>query len=59
MSVNWNSPVLKSLEPVIRNSKLVRINEEKLVEVANWMAYEEFQKPMVLCFLILEIIPMF
>lgn len=41
MSVNWNSPVLKSLEPVIRNSKLVRINEEKLVEVANWMAYEE------------------
>jgi hypothetical protein len=45
MSVNWNSPVLKSLEPVIRNSKLVRINTEKLVEVANWMAYEEFQKP--------------
>jgi hypothetical protein len=45
MTVNWNSPVLKSLEPVLQNAKLVKINREKLVEVANWMAYEEFPKP--------------
>lgn len=45
MSVNWNSPVLKSLEPVLQNAKLVRINREKLIEVADWMAYEEFPKP--------------
>lgn len=45
MSINWNSPVLKSLEPVLQNAKLVRINKEKLIEVANWMAYEEFPKP--------------
>ena len=45
MSVNWDSPVLKSLKPVIDNSKLVKINKEKLVEVANWMAYEEFKSP--------------
>lgn len=45
MTVNWNSPVLKSLEPVLQNAKLVRINKEKLIEVANWMAYEEFPKP--------------
>lgn len=45
MSVNWNSPVLKSLDPVIENAKLVHINKDKLVDVANWMAYEEFPKP--------------
>lgn len=45
MTVNWSSPVLKSLEPVLQNAKLVKINKEKLIEVANWMAYEEFPKP--------------
>ena len=45
MTVNWNSPVLKSLEPVLNNAKLVHINKEKLIDVANWMAYEEFPKP--------------
>jgi len=45
MSVNWNSPVLKSLEPVLQNAKLVKINKDKIIEVANWMAYEEFAKP--------------
>jgi len=45
VTVNWNSPVLKSLEPVLNNAKLVHINKEKLIDVANWMAYEEFPKP--------------
>ena len=45
MSVNWNSPVLASLQPVVDGAKLVRINHEKIIEVANWMAYEEFAKP--------------
>ncbi len=45
MTVNWNSPVLKSLEPVVSNAKLVHINKDKLIDVANWMAYEEFPKP--------------
>jgi hypothetical protein len=45
MSVNWNSPVLASLQPVVDGAKLVRINHAKITEVANWMAYEEFAKP--------------
>jgi hypothetical protein len=45
MSVDWNSPVLASLQPVVKNSSLVRINEERLISVADWMAYEEFAKP--------------
>jgi len=45
MTINWNSPVLASLQPVVDSAKLVRINHEKITEVANWMAYEEFAKP--------------
>jgi len=45
MTINWNSPVLASLQPVIDGAKLVHINHEKITEVANWMAYEEFAKP--------------
>ena len=41
----WESKVLKSLDPVVRNSTLVKVNEEKIREVASWMAYEEFAKP--------------
>jgi hypothetical protein len=45
MTINWNSPVLANLQPVVDGAKLVRINHEKITEVANWMAYEEFAKP--------------
>jgi hypothetical protein len=45
MTVNWESPVLASLQPVVDGAQLVRINHEKITEVANWMAYEEFAKP--------------
>jgi hypothetical protein len=45
MTVNWKSPVLASLQPVVDGAQLVRINHAKITEVANWMAYEEFAKP--------------
>ena len=45
MTVDWSSPVLASLHPVIKNSSLVKINDERLISVADWMAYEEFAKP--------------
>ena len=41
----WESKVLKSLDPVVKNSTLVKVNEAKIAEVASWMAYEEFAKP--------------
>lgn len=41
----WESRVLKSLDPVVKNSTLVKVNERKIAEVASWMAYEEFGKP--------------
>lgn len=39
------SPVLESVYPVIERSRDVQTNLEKLVEVANWMAYEELPMP--------------
>ena len=45
MTINWNSPVLASLQPVVDGAQLVHINHEKITEVADWMAYEEFAKP--------------
>lgn len=44
-STHWDSLVLKSLDVVLKNSSLVRTNEVKISEVADWMAYEEFAKP--------------
>jgi len=41
----WESRVLKSLDPVVKNSTLVKVNEAKIAEVASWMAYEEFAQP--------------
>lgn len=45
MTVDWNTPVLESVQPVVKAAQLVRVNHEKISEVANWMAYEEFAKP--------------
>jgi hypothetical protein len=39
------SPVLDSLHPVIEHSRDVRTHVEKIVEVAQWMAYEELAMP--------------
>src|ERR1700721_1353356 len=35
------SPVLDSLRPVIENSRDVRTNIGKIIEVAGWLGYEE------------------
>jgi hypothetical protein len=47
--VRWpalsGSPVLDSLHPVIDNSRDVRTNVERIIEVAGWMAYEELPLP--------------
>ena len=45
MTVDWNTPVLASVQPVVKAAELVRVNHEKISEVSNWMAYEEFAKP--------------
>ncbi len=39
------SPVLDSLRPVIEQSRDVRANLDKIVNVAGWMAYEELPFP--------------
>jgi len=48
-SLHWprplGSPVTESLRPVIANSRDVRTNYEKIVEIAGWMAYEELPMP--------------
>ncbi len=41
------SPVLDSLRPVIEHSKDVHTHENKIVEVAGWMAYEELPMPLL------------
>jgi len=47
--VRWpkltGSPVLDSLHPVIEHSRDVHTHVEKIVEVAQWMAYEELAMP--------------
>jgi Potential Queuosine, Q, salvage protein family len=48
-TVRWpkpiGSPVLDSLRPVIEHSRDVKTNIPKLIEVAQWMAYEELPVP--------------
>ena len=39
------SPVLDSLHPVIEHSRDVRTHVDKIIEVANWMAYEDLPMP--------------
>ena len=41
----WESGVLKSVLPVVEQATLVHVNEKKINEVADWMAFEEFAKP--------------
>jgi hypothetical protein len=45
MPRDLGSPVTESLGPVIENSRDVRTNYEKIVEVAGWMAYEDLPLP--------------
>ena len=39
------SPVLESIRPVIENSRDVFTHNEKIVDVAGWMAYEDLAMP--------------
>ncbi|MEY2814983.1 MAG: hypothetical protein RIS05_731 [Actinomycetota bacterium] len=45
MSIHWDTPVLSSVQEVVKSAQLVGINYNKITEVADWMAYEEFAKP--------------
>ena len=45
MDINWNSKVLSSLNPVIENLQNIKLNQDEITRVADWMAYEEFQPP--------------
>lgn len=45
MSIHWDTPVLSSVQEVVKSAQLVGINQKKIIEVADWMAYEEFAKP--------------
>ena len=45
MDINWDSKVLKSLDPVIDNLQNIRLNEHEIINVADWIAYEEFPPP--------------
>ncbi len=38
----WDGIVMQSLDFVLKNSSLVETNENKIAEIADWMAYEEF-----------------
>jgi hypothetical protein len=44
-TVHWDTPVLTTVSHVVREASLVKINSEKISQVADWMAYEEFAKP--------------
>ena len=41
----WNRPVLRSVVPVIEQSRHVRTSRAAVEQVAGWMAYEEFAFP--------------
>jgi hypothetical protein len=44
-TVHWDTPVLTTVSHVVREASLVKINSEKISQVADWMAYEEFATP--------------
>ena len=52
MSLPWparfDSPVLQSLRPIIESSRHVQTHQEKVVEHAGWLAYEELAFPQFL-----------
>jgi hypothetical protein len=45
MRIDWNSKVLSSLTPVIDNLNKIQINNKEILNVADWIAYEEFPSP--------------
>ncbi|MDH5504535.1 MAG: queuosine salvage family protein [Acidimicrobiia bacterium] len=41
----WDGPILRSVRPVITQSRSVRTNIDSIATVAGWMAFEEFTFP--------------
>ena len=42
---HWDSPVLRSVRPVVERSRHVSVSEEAVESVASWLAYEELPFP--------------
>ncbi|MDA9688033.1 queuosine salvage family protein [Candidatus Actinomarina] len=45
MNIDWNSKVLSSLNPVIENLQTINLNLDQIMNVADWIAYEDFPPP--------------
>lgn len=41
----WSSPVLVSVRPVIEGARHMRVNQDEIERIADWLAYEEFAFP--------------
>ena len=45
MNIDWDSKVLRSLNPVIDNLQTINLNLYQIMNVADWIAYEDFPPP--------------
>ena len=45
MNIDWDSKVLSSLNPVIENLQTINLNLDQIMNVADWIAYEDFPPP--------------
>ena len=45
MNIDWDSKVLSSLNPVIENLQTINLNSDQIMNVADWIDYEDFQPP--------------
>jgi len=45
MTINWNSKVLKSVSDMMSEANHLKINDNNIEEVSDWLAYEEFSFP--------------
>ena len=45
MNIDWNSKVLSSLNQVIENLQTINLNLDQIMNVADWIAYEDFPPP--------------
>jgi len=45
MNIDWDSKVLRSLNPVIENLQTINLNLDQIMNVADWIAYEDFPPP--------------
>ena len=45
MNIDWDSKVLGSLNPVVENLQTINLNLDQIMNVADWIAYEDFPPP--------------